>query len=170
MLLIGGSGLAASAGDGTAGQNENNNRGNITTSWDLSSLFKDRQAAVAEFSALKNDSQKINATFRPRFANLTGEVLLEYIEANRDFGRNLSVVMSYAYAQNSLNVNDKFFESFISDVQNLYTEHAKATSFAEVLLKSLPPVKWNRLFSEQPALEAYRAYLENSYMRYRDHR
>jgi len=130
----------------------------------------DPQAAVAEFNELKNKSQKINATFRPGFANLTGEVLLEYIEANREFGRNLSVVYAYAYAQNSLNVNDKFFESFISDVQNLYTEHAKATSFAEVLLKSLPPAEWDRLFSEQPRLEAYRAYLENSYMRYRDHR
>lgn len=170
MLLIGGSGLAASAGNGTTGQNESNNLGNITTSWDLSSLFKNREAAVSEFGSLKNESQKINATFRPRFANLTGEVLLEYIEANRDFGRNLSVVYAYAYAQNSLNVNDKFFENFISDVQNLYTEHAKATSFAEVLLKSLPPAEWDRLFSEQPGLEAYRKYLENSYMRYRDHR
>jgi|WetSurMetagenome_2_1015567.scaffolds.fasta_scaffold08234_2 oligoendopeptidase F len=170
MLLIGGSGLAASAANGTVGQNESSNRGNVTTSWDLTSLFMDPQAAVAEFNELKNKSQKINATFRPGFANLTGEVLLEYIEANREFGRNLSVVYAYAYAQNSLNVNDKFFESFISDVQNLYTEHAKATSFAEVLLKSLPPAEWDRLFSEQPRLEAYRAYLENSYMRYRDHR
>jgi oligoendopeptidase F len=170
MLLIGGSGLAASAENGTTGQNESNSRGNITTSWDLSGLFKNREAAATEFGELKNESQKINATFRPRFTNLTGEVLLEYIEASRDFGRNLSVVMSYAYAQNSLNVNDKFFESFISDVQNLYTEHAKATSFAEVLLKSLPPAEWDRLFSEEPGLEAYRAYLENSYIRYRDHR
>ncbi len=166
MLLISGSGLAASPGNETSGQNGID----ITTSWDLSSIFKNREAATAEFKALKNKSQEINETFRPRFENLTAEVLLEYLVANRNFSRNLSVVYAYAYAQNSLNVNDKFFENFISDVQNLYTEHVKAISFAEVSLKSLPPAEWDRLFSEQSGLEVYRAYLENSYIRYRDHR
>ena len=140
------------------------------TSWDLSILFKDRETATAEFVRLHKKSQEINATFRPRFENLTGKALPEYIEENKNFSQNLSLVMAYAYAQNSLNVNDKFFEKFISDVQNLYTEHYKATSFAEILLKSLSPAEWDKLFSEQPCLEKYRAYLENSYQRYRDHR
>ena len=133
MLLISGSCLAASPEKGMDGLN----RSEITTSWDLSNLFKDKETATAEFEGLQNKSQEINATFRPLFKNLTGKALLEYIEANKNFSRNLSVVMAYAYAQNSLNVNDKFFEKFVSDVQNLYTEHAKATSFAEILLKSL---------------------------------
>ncbi|MDD1748391.1 MAG: peptidase, partial [Methanothrix sp.] len=166
MLLINGSCLAASADKGTDGQN----RSEITISWDLSILFKDREAATAEFERMKVRSQEINATFRPRFENLTGTALLEYIEENKNFSRNLSVVMAYAYAENSLNVNDKFFEKFISDVQNLSTEHYKATSFADVLLKSLPPAEWERLFSALPGLEKYSAYLENGYQRYRDHR
>jgi len=166
MLLISGSSLAASPEKGMDGLN----RSEITTSWDLSTLFKDKETATAEFEGQQKMSQEINATFRPLFKNLTGKVLLEYIEANKNFSRNLSVVMAYAYAQNSLNVNDKFFEKFVSDVQNLYTEHAKATSFAEILLKSLSPAEWDRLFSEQPGLEKYRAYLENSYQRYKDHR
>ena len=166
MLLISGSSLAASPEKGMDGLN----RSEITTSWDLSTLFKDKETATAEFEGQQKMSQEINATFRPLFKNLTGKALLEYIEANKNFSRNLSVVMAYAYAQNSLNVNDKFFEKFVSDVQNLYTEHAKATSFAEILLKSLSPAEWDRLFSEQPGLEKYRAYLENSYQRYKDHR
>ncbi|MDQ1261572.1 MAG: oligoendopeptidase, partial [Euryarchaeota archaeon] len=101
MLLINGSCLAASPGNETTGRNASE----ITTSWDLSNLFKDRDAATAEFEALQNRSQEINATFRPMFKNLTGNVLLEYIEANKNFSRNFSVVMAYAYAQNSLNVN-----------------------------------------------------------------
>ena len=166
MLFINGFCLAASPDKGMDGSN----RSEITTSWNLSILFKDRETATAEFERLQIMSQEINATFRPRFENLTGTTLLEYIEENENFSRNLSVVMAYAYAQNSLNVNDKFFEKFISDVQNLYTEHYKATSFADILLKSLPPAEWDKLFSEQPGLEKYRAYLENSYQRYRDHR
>jgi len=166
MLFINGFCLAASPDKGMDGSN----RSEITTSWNLSILFKDRETATAEFERLQIMSQEINATFRPRFENLTGTTLLEYIEENENFSRNLSVVMAYAYAQNSLNVNDKFFEKFISDVQNLYTEHYKATSFADILLKSLPPAEWDRLFSEQPGLEKYRAYLESSYQRYRDHR
>ncbi|MEI8003509.1 MAG: hypothetical protein WCG94_04175, partial [Methanothrix sp.] len=166
MLLINGSCLAASPEKGMDGLN----RSEITTSWDLSILFKDKETATAEFERMHKKSQEINATFRPRFENLTGKALLEYIEENKNFSQNLSVVMAYAYAQKSLNVNDLFFEKFLSDVQNLYTEHAKATSFAEIFLKSLSPAEWERLFSEQPGLEKYRAYLENSYQRYKDHR
>lgn len=166
MLFINGFCLAASPDKGMDGLN----RSEITTSWDLSILFKDRETATVEFERLQKKSQKINATFRPRFENLTGMALLEYIEEEKNFSKNLNIVTAYAYAQNSLNVNDLFFEKFISDVQNLYTEHYKATSFADILLKSLSPAEWDRLFSEQPGLERYRAYLENSYQRYRDHR
>lgn len=146
------------------------NLSEITTSWDLSTIFKDKETATAEFERLHKTSQKISAEFRTCFESLTGKALLEYIEENKNFSGILSVVMAYAYAQKSLNVNDKFFEKFISDVQNLYTEHAKATSFAEILLKSLSSAEWDRLFSEQQGLEKYRAYLENSYQRYKDHR
>jgi oligoendopeptidase F len=166
MLFINGFCLAASPDKGMDGPN----RSEITTSWDLSILFKDPESATAEFERLQIKSQEINATFRPRFENLTGTTLLEYIEESKNFSRNLSVVMAYAYAQNSLNVNELFFEKFISDVQNLYTEHYKATSFADILLKSFSSAEWDRLYSEQPGLEKYRAYLENSYQRYRDHR
>lgn len=166
IAIMLGSCLAASPEKGMAALN----RSEITTSWDLSDLFKDRETATAEFERLQKKSQEINATFRPRFESLNGPTLLEYIEEDENFSRNLSVVWAYASGQNSLNVNDKFFENFISDAQNLYTEHSKATSFAEILLKSLSPVEWDRLFSEEPGLEKYRAYLENNYQRYRDHR
>ncbi len=146
------------------------NQSEITTSWNLSSLFQDREAASAEFARLQMMSEDINATFRPLFPNLTGPVLLDYIEADKNFSKNLNVVSAYVSAQNSLNVNEEYYEKFLSDVQNLYTDYYKATSFADIKLKSFSPPEWERLYSQEPGLEKYRAYLENGYQRYRDHR
>ena len=166
LLFLTGSSLAATAHNDTGGLN----RDEITTSWNLSFLFKDKEAATAEFSKLQTQLEEMNATFKPRFEILTGPTLLEYIKEDEDFSKNLSIVMAYVNAENSLNVNDEFFEKFISDVQNLITEYSKATSFADVLLKSLSSAEWERLYSEEPGLEEYRAYLTNSYQRYHDHR
>jgi oligoendopeptidase F len=146
------------------------NRSEITTSWNLSFLFEDKDKAKAEFERLSKKPQEMNATFRPRFMNLTGSVLLDYIEEQKRFSEGLSIVSAYVYASNSLNVNDKFYEEFISDVQNLSTENYKATSFVEIKLKSLSLAEWNKLFSDEPGLEKYRAHLENNYQRYKDHK
>jgi oligoendopeptidase F len=146
------------------------NASNITTSWDLSFLYQDKDHAKAEYQNLNLTTQQINQTFRPKFSNLTGTVLLDYIESDENFSKSLSVLYAYANAQNSLNVNDEFFQAFLSDVQNLSTKYTKATSFADVLLKSLPRSEWDRLFSEEPSLEKYRPYLEANYIRYVDHR
>jgi oligoendopeptidase F len=143
---------------------------NVTTSWDLSFLYKDKDAAKAEHQRLNLTSERINQTYRPKFDNLTGTVLLDYIESDENFSKSLSVLYAYANAQNSLNVNDEFFQAFLSDVQNLSTKYTKATSFADVKLKSLPRSEWDRLFAEEPRLEKYRPYLEAGYIRYVDHR
>ena len=104
------------------------------------------------------------------FGNLTGRVLLDYIGSDENFSKSMGVLYAYANAQNSLNVNDEFFQAFLSDVQNLSTEYTKATSFADVKLKSLPRSEWERLFAEEPQLEKYRPYLEAGYIRFVDHR
>lgn len=146
------------------------NRSDITTAWNLSFLFKDCDAATAKYEELRERSQAINATFRPLFVNLTGRTLLSYLVESRDFSKNLSLLYAYASAQNSLNVNDEAFERLLSDAQNLDTENYKETSFADVALKSLFAQDWERLYSEEPGLEAYRAYLLASFGRYADHR
>ena len=143
---------------------------NVTTSWDLSFLYKDKDAAKRECQRLNLSIEKINQTFRPQFDNLTGSVLLDYIESNENFSKSIGVLYAYANAENSLNVNDEFFQAFLSDVQNLSTEYTKATSFADVKLKSLPRSEWERLFREKPELEKYRPYLEAGYIRFADHR
>jgi oligoendopeptidase F len=149
---------------------QNLNVSNVTTSWDLSFLYRDKDAAKAEYQKINLSCQQINQSFRPKFDNLTGTVLLDYIESDENFSKSLNVLYAYATAQNSLNVNDELFQVFLSDVQNLYTEYTKATSFADVKLKSLPIPVWNRLFAEEPSLEKYRPYLEASYIRYVNHR
>lgn len=146
------------------------NVSNVTASWDLSFLYQDKDHAKAEYQRLNLATMQINQSFRPRFDELTGAVLLDYIENNENFSKSMSVLYAYANAQNSLNVNDEFFQAFLSDVQNLSTEYTKATSFADVLLKSLPRSEWDRLFAEEPRLEKYRPYLEAGYIRYVDHR
>ena len=142
----------------------------ITTSWNLSFLYNDKNAAKAEYQKLNMTIGQINQTFRPRFNNLTGTVLVDYILNDEDFSKSLNVLSAYANAENSLNVNDMFFQAFLSDVQNLSTNYTKATSFADVKLKSLPRSEWDRLFAEEPQLEKYRPYLESNYIRFVDHR
>ena len=142
----------------------------ITTSWNLSFLYNDKNTAKAEYQKLNMTIGQINQTFRPRFNNLTGTVLVDYILNDEDFSKSLNVLSAYANAENSLNVNDMFFQAFLSDVQNLSTNYTKATSFADVKLKSLPRSEWDRLFAEEPQLEKYRPYLESNYIRFVDHR
>ncbi len=142
----------------------------ITTSWNLSFLYKDKDAAKLEYQKLNLTIEQVNQTFRPRFNNLTGTVLLDYIQSDENFSKSLNVLYAYANAQNSLDVNDMFYQAFLSDVQNLSTNYTKATSFADVKLKSLPRSEWDRLFAGEPRLEKYRPYLEASYIRFVDHR
>jgi oligoendopeptidase F len=166
VLIISGSGFSSSPEK----KLEAMNRSEITTSWNLSNIFQDREAASEEFKKLEDLSEEINATFRPRFQNLTGPVLLDYIESDKNFSKRINVLYAYVSGQNSLNVNDEFFEAFLSDLQNLSTDHNKAVSYAEIKLKSLSSSEWDRIFSEEPGLDKYRAYLENSYRRYANHR
>jgi hypothetical protein len=78
------------------------NASNITTSWDLSFLFKDKDAAKAEYQRLNLASEQINQSFRPKFGDLTGIVLLDYIESDKNFSKSLNVLYAYATAQNTL--------------------------------------------------------------------
>ncbi len=142
----------------------------ITTSWNLSFLYQNKDAATAELGRMRIETSEMNRTYRPLFINLTGALLLDYIQREENFSKSLDILSAYATAQNSLDVNDKFFEDLLSDVQNLSTEHEKATSFAEVKLKSLTREEWNRLFAQEPGLDKYRPYLEANYIRYIDHR
>lgn len=142
----------------------------VTTSWNLSFLFEDKDAAKAEYQRLNLTTDQINQTFRPKFDNLTGTVVLDYIESEKNFSKSVNVLYAYVFGQNTLDVNDDFFEAFLSDVQDLYTKYAKATSFVDVKLKSLTRSEWDRLFAEEPGLESYRPYLESNYIRYVDHR
>jgi oligoendopeptidase F len=146
------------------------NVSNVTTTWNLSFLFENKDAARTEYQRLDQATMQVNQTFRPKFENLTGTVVLNYIESDKNLSKSMSVLNAYVFAQNSLDVNDKFFEAFLSDVQNLSTKYVKATSFADVKLKSLTRSEWDTLFAEEPRLEAYRPYLENNYIRYVDHR
>jgi len=142
----------------------------VTTSWNLSFLYQDKDVAEAEYNMLNKTVAQINQTFRPKFTDLTGADLREYIQREENFSKRMEILTVYASAQNSLDVSDAFFENLLSDVQNLSAKHNKAISFADVTLKSLPKNEWDRMFAEEQRLEMYRPYLEANYMRYADHR
>lgn len=146
------------------------NPNEVTTEWNNSYLFNSKEDALKELEVLNNRSKEINETFRPKFENLSGPVLLNYLNADKEFSKSLEVLYVYAYTQNSKNVSDPFFASLLMDSQNLVTEYGKATSFATVKLSSLNKEEWDRLFSEEPKLEEYRPYFEAKYMRFSDHR
>jgi oligoendopeptidase F len=142
----------------------------VTTEWDDSYLFSSRENASNELERLKKRSQEINEAFRPKFEKLSGPVVLDYLETEKDYSKSLEVLYTYSYTQLSKSVNEAFFISLLGSVQDLLTEYKKAGAFATVKLTSLGKEEWNRLFSEEPKLEAYRAYLEANYMRFAEHR
>ncbi len=142
----------------------------VTTCWNLSFLFENGDEATEEFDRLKQEAENINQTYRPAFEELNGSVLLGYLEDEKNLSVSLDLLSTYVYAKNRLNVNDEFFETFISEIQTFYTDYYKMTSFAEIKLKSLARDEWEELFGQEPGLEKYRTYLENSYIRYADHR
>ncbi|AKB36257.1 hypothetical protein MSSAC_1667 [Methanosarcina siciliae C2J] len=142
----------------------------ITTEWNDSYLFSSRNAALEKFGALKKSLEEIDETYRPEFEKLSGTVLLGYLEAEKEFSRSIDILYTYAYTQLSKNVNEQFFMSLLSDTQDLLTEYKKVSAFSTVKLTSLNKEDWDRLFSEEPKLESYRAYLEATYMRFVEHR
>jgi len=142
----------------------------VTTEWNNSYLFRSREDALEKLEELKKKSKEINETFRPEFESLSGTSLLDYLEADKEFSRSIEVLYVHAYTQLSKNVNEQFFISLLANSQDLITEYKKANAFATVKLTSLNKEEWDRLFSEEPKLEMYRAYLEATYMRFIEHR
>lgn len=142
----------------------------VTTSWNLSSIFHDRGAAEFELQRLKADSERLNITYRPKFKNLTGPILFNWIEDQKNLSRELEILSAYASGENSLNVSDESFGVLLSDIQDLSVEHYKNSSFATIKLESMSKSEWDRLFFEEPRLEKYRPYLEESFIRYANHR
>ena len=142
----------------------------VTTEWNDSYLFDSKEDALEELEVLKKRSEEINETFRPKFENLSGPVLLDYIEADKEFSKSLEILYIYAYTQNSKNMNDEFFASLLADSQDLVTKYEKASAYATVKLTSLSKEEWDKLFCEEPELEKYRPYFEATYMRFAEHR
>ncbi len=64
----------------------------ITTKWNLTFLYKDKDAARAEYERLNITLNDINQTFRLKFANLTGKVLLDYIQSDENYSKSLNVL------------------------------------------------------------------------------
>jgi len=142
----------------------------VTTKWNNYYLFSSREDALEELDILKKKTIEINETFRPKFENLSGPVLLDYLNAEKEFSKSFEALYVYAYTQLSKNVSDPFFSSLLMDSQDLITKYGKANSFTVVKLTSLNKEEWDRLFSEEPELEEYRPYLEAKYIRFAEHR
>lgn len=149
---------------------EDLNPDEVTTEWSDTYLFSSRGDASEELERLKKKPQEINETFRPKFEKLSGPDLLDFLESEKEFSKSLEILYTYAHTQLSKNVNEPFFISLVGSAQDLFTEYRKAIAFAAVKLTSLGKEEWDRLFSEEPGLKVYRAYLEASYMRFAEHR
>ncbi len=134
------------------------------------SFQQQRRCLRRSWKVKKKKSEEISQTFRPEFERLSGKVLLDYLETEKEFSRSVDVLYIYAYTQLSKNVNDQFFNSLLTESQDLITEHKMASAFATVELTSLNKEEWDRLFFEEPGLEVYRPYLEATYMRFIEHR
>jgi len=146
------------------------NPAEITTEWNESYLFSSREDALDELEELRQRSTEIGESYRPQFENLSGPVLLSYLDTEKEFSKSFEILYIYGYTGLSKNVNEPFFASLFADAQDLLTEHGKVTSFATLKLTSLSTEEWEKLFSEEPELEEYRIYLEATYIRFAEHR
>ena len=59
----------------------------VPTEWNDAYLFSSREDASKELERLKNGPKEINETFRPKFENLSGPVMLEYLETEKAYSR-----------------------------------------------------------------------------------
>ena len=146
------------------------NPNKVTTKWNNSYLFSNREDALKELEKLKKKSEAINQIFRQKFENLSGPILLDYLEAEKEFLKSIKVLYTYAHTQHSKNVNEPFFTSLLENSQNLNTEYEKSNAFATVKLTSFHKDEWATFFSEEKKLEIYRPYIEANYMRFAEHR
>jgi hypothetical protein len=73
----------------------------ITMSWNLSILYQNKDAATAELGRMRSETSEMNRTYRPLFINLTGALLLDYIQREENFSKSLDILSAYATAQNS---------------------------------------------------------------------
>ena len=72
----------------------------VTTRWNNSYLFSNKEDALKELELLKMISEEINKTFSPEFGNLSGPVLLDYLETEKEFSRSIIVKLSINYTFN----------------------------------------------------------------------
>jgi oligoendopeptidase F len=142
----------------------------ITTKWNDSYFFNSKEEALKELESLKTGPGEINDKFRLKFENLSGSVLLNYLETEKLFAKSLEILYTYAATQHSKNVNDEFFASLLTQVQDLLTEYKKAKAFVTLKLTSLGREEWTKLFVEGSKLELYRPYFETAYLRFAEHR
>lgn len=142
----------------------------VTIKWNESYFFNNREEALKELESLKTGPEEIDNKFRLKFEKLSGSILLNYLETEKLFAKSLEILYTYAATQHSKNVNDVFFVSLLTQVQDLLTEYKKAKAFVTLKLTSLGREEWTKLFVEEPKLELYRPYFESAYLRFAKHR
>ena len=76
----------------------------VTTKWNNSYLFGSREDALKDLESLKMRSEEINKTFRPEFENLSGPVLLNFLETEKEFSRSV-VFCTFIHTLNSVKMS-----------------------------------------------------------------
>ena len=69
----------------------------VTTEWNNSYLFSNREDALKNLEVLKKRPKEISETFRPKFEKLSGPILLDYLETEKEFLKPLEVLYTYAF-------------------------------------------------------------------------
>jgi len=61
------------------------NPNKVTTKWNGSYIFSSREDALKELEILRKKYETINQIFRPKFENLSGPILLDYLETEKNY-------------------------------------------------------------------------------------
>lgn len=100
---------------------------NENLKWNVSALFATTKDYEEVYHHLEEDLKKFKA-YQGRLLE-SADTLLEFLEFDTTFSRNLEQVYIYAHTNNDSDTTDTFYQSMFGKAHKLYEKYAEATSF-----------------------------------------
>ena len=125
--------------------------------WDLSVMFPDDEAWLAEYRALLEMPAKI-AAFAGTLSERPGR-LLDYLKLSDELSVRIEQLHTYASCKGDQDIANGFYQDMRSKAVSCIVGIAGASAFATPEILAIPDETLDRFYAECPALETYRRSL-----------
>jgi len=122
--------------------------------WDLSDLFENDEAWLAEYEAQKDFPARLEA-FKGRLAS-SPAVLLEYMRLEDELLVRLGRLMRYASCSSDQDTANSHYLDFISKARTSHANAYSASAFSNPEIMAIPDEVLEDFFAREPELEVYR--------------